>query len=175
MSDLGSLTHQMISCVYILLQISVAVQWRNVATIINGIIFPVSTSYSNVKVSLHILVAMQLRSEHKLTENHTTIPSQSEESRKLTSVSGACTNVYFFRISMRAILASMRANLIPMQLRGPQPKGMWQRAGRFAFSSGVNLGKEREEQMEGGSERKKEREQYLSGSNFSGSGQNSGL
>ena len=35
----------------------------------------------------------------------------------------------------------MRANLIPMQLRGPQPKGMWQRAGRFAFSSGVNLRK----------------------------------
>ena len=59
----------------------------------------------------------------------------------LTSVSGACTNEYFFRISMRAILASMRANLIPMQLRGPQPKGMWQRAGRFAFSSGVNLRK----------------------------------
>ena len=51
-------------------------------------------------------------------------------------------NVYFFMISMRAILASMRANLIPMQLRGPQPKGMWQIAGRFAFSSGVNLRKE---------------------------------
>ena len=59
----------------------------------------------------------------------------------LTSVSGARTNVYFFMISMRAILASMRANLIPMQLRGPQPKGMWQIAGRFAFSSGVNLRK----------------------------------
>ena len=56
----------------------------------------------------------------------------------LASVSGARTNEYFFRISIRAILASMRANLIPMQLRGPQPKGMWQRAGRFAFSSGVN-------------------------------------
>ena len=71
------------------------------------------------------------------------ISSQSEEIRKFTSVSGACTNVYFFRISMRTILASMRANLIPIQLRGPQPKGMWQRAGRFAFSSGVNLGKGR--------------------------------
>jgi len=61
---------------------------------------------------------------------------------KLTSVSGTCTNVYFFTISMRAILASMRANLIPMQLRGPQPKGMWQTLGRFAFASGVNLRRE---------------------------------
>ena len=61
----------------------------------------------------------------------------------LTSVSGVLTNLYFFKISMRVILASMRANLIPIQLRGPQPKGMWQRAGRFAFSSGVNLGKGR--------------------------------
>ena len=42
---------------------------------------------------------------------------------------------------MKAILASMRANLIPMQLRGHQPKGMWQRVERFAFSSGVNLKK----------------------------------
>ena len=33
----------------------------------------------------------------------------------------------------------------------------------------------REEQIEGRSERKEEREKYLSGSNFSGSGQNSGL
>ena len=61
---------------------------------------------------------------------------------KLTSVSGARTNVYFFMISMRAILASMRANLIPTQFRGPQPKGMWEVAGRLAFSSGVNLREE---------------------------------
>jgi len=67
---------------------------------------------------------------------------------ELTSVSGARTNVYFFTISMRAILASMRANLIPMQLRGPQPKGMWQTLGRFAFSSGVNLREQREEGKE---------------------------
>ena len=71
------------------------------------------------------------------------VKQKSSQTKKLTSVSGACTNVYFFRISMRAILASMRANLMPIQLRGPQPKGMWQRAGRFAFSSGVNLGKRR--------------------------------
>ena len=56
-----------------------------------------------------------------------------------TSVSGAWTNLNFFRISIRAILASITANLIPMQLRGPQPKGMWQNWGRLAFSSGVNL------------------------------------
>ena len=40
---------------------------------------------------------------------------------------------------MRAILTSKRANLIPMQLRGPQLKGKWERWGRLAFSSGVNL------------------------------------
>ena len=50
---------------------------------------------------------------------------------------------------MRAILTSMRANLIPMQLRGPQPKGMWLRAGRFAFSSGVNLYEEERKRWEG--------------------------
>ena len=66
---------------------------------------------------------------------------------ELTSVSGARTNVYFLMISMRAILASMRANLIPMQLRGPQPKGMWQTLGRFAFSSGVNLRKRGREEL----------------------------
>ena len=62
---------------------------------------------------------------------------------------------------MRAIFTSMRANLIPTQLRGPQPKGMWQRAGRFAFSSGVNLrkgGKDGRRAKEG--ERKK---RYLRG------------
>ena len=48
-------------------------------------------------------------------------------------------NVYFFMISMRAILASTRANLISMQFQGPQPKGMWQVLGRFAFSLGENL------------------------------------
>ena len=48
----------------------------------------------------------------------------------LTSVSGVLTNLYFFKISMRVILASMRANLIPMQLRGPQPKGMWHTCSR---------------------------------------------
>ena len=84
--------------------------------------------------------------------------------RELTSVSGVRTNLYFCKISMRAILASMRANLIPMQLRGPQPKGMWQRAGRFAFSSGVNLrkrekdgGRMREEEMKGRSGRREEK------------------
>ena len=76
----------------------------------------------------------------------------------LTSVSGARTNVYFFMISMRAILASMRANLIPMQLRGPQPKGMWQIAGRFAFSSGVNLRKEGREEGIGGTPREGSKE-----------------
>ena len=98
--------------------------------------------------------------------------AQSELIRELTSVSGVLTNLYFCKISMRAIFTSMRANLIPTQLRGPQPKGMWQRAGRFAFSSGVNLrkgGKDGRRTMEEGER------QYLSGSNFSGSGQISGL
>ena len=43
---------------------------------------------------------------------------------------------------MSVSLASMRANLMPMQLRGPQPKGMWHIWGRLAFSSGVNLSNE---------------------------------
>jgi len=67
---------------------------------------------------------------------------------ELTSVSGARTNVYFFTILMRAILASMRANLIPKQLRGHQTKGMWQTLGSFGISSGVNLREQREEGKE---------------------------
>ena len=47
--------------------------------------------------------------------------------------------VYLLSSSMRAILASNRANLIPIQLRGPKPKGMWHSGGLLAFSSGVNL------------------------------------
>ena len=39
------------------------------------------------------------------------------------AVNGALINVYFLSSSMRAILASSRANLIPMQLRGPKPNG----------------------------------------------------
>ena len=56
-----------------------------------------------------------------------------------TSVLGALTKEYFFMICMSAVLASNRANLIPMQLRGPAPKGKWTIAGRLALSSGVNL------------------------------------
>lgn len=41
---------------------------------------------------------------------------------------------------MRAIFVASRANLIPIQLRGPKPKGMWQSWGRLALSSAVNLG-----------------------------------
>ena len=33
-------------------------------------------------------------------------------------------NVYLWSSLMRAILASNRANLIPIQLRGPKPNGM---------------------------------------------------
>ena len=80
----------------------------------------------------------------------------------------------------------MRANLIPMQLRGPQPKGMWQIAGRFAFSSGVNLREGTEGGREGWKEKGKDGRReggmdvgngglYLSGSNFSSSVQYSGL
>ena len=57
----------------------------------------------------------------------------------ITSVSGALTKVYLLSSSMRAILASSRANLIPMQLRGPKPNGKWQSWGRLALSSAVNL------------------------------------
>ena len=40
---------------------------------------------------------------------------------------------------MRAIFASNRASLIPMQFLGPYPKGMQTQGWRLAFSSGVNL------------------------------------
>ena len=56
-----------------------------------------------------------------------------------TSVSGALMKVYLLSSSMRAILASNRANLIPIHIRGPKPNGMWQSWGLLAFSSGVNL------------------------------------
>ena len=42
-----------------------------------------------------------------------------------TSVSGALVKVYLLSSSMRAILTSSRANLIPIQTRGPKPNGMW--------------------------------------------------
>ena len=56
-----------------------------------------------------------------------------------TSVSGAFTKEYLFNTSMRAAFTMSSANLIPMQLRGPNPKGMWQRWGRLALSSALNL------------------------------------
>ena len=56
-----------------------------------------------------------------------------------TGVSGPLAKLYFLSISMRAIFVSSRANLSPIQLRGPQPNGMWANWGRFAFASAVNL------------------------------------
>lgn len=56
-----------------------------------------------------------------------------------TSVSGAFTKEYLFNTSMRAAFTMSSANLIPMQLRGPNPKGIWQRWGRLARSSALNL------------------------------------
>ena len=58
-----------------------------------------------------------------------------------TSVFDSLMNVYLLRVAIRAILASSRANLIPMQLRGPKPNGMWASCGRLALSSGENLWK----------------------------------
>ena len=43
-----------------------------------------------------------------------------------TSVSGALVKVNLLSSSVRAILASSRANLIPIQICGPKPNGMWQ-------------------------------------------------
>ena len=56
-----------------------------------------------------------------------------------TTVSGPCTKLYSLSISMRAIFTPSRANLLPIQLRWPQPKGMWANCGRCALASGVNL------------------------------------
>ena len=58
---------------------------------------------------------------------------------QLTLVSGSRTKENHLSTSMRAILASSRANLIPMQLRGPTPKGMCTLFGRLALSSAENL------------------------------------
>ena len=41
-----------------------------------------------------------------------------------TCVSGAVLNLYFLRIVSSAILASIKANLAPTQLRGPHPNGI---------------------------------------------------
>ena len=41
-----------------------------------------------------------------------------------TLVSGVLMNENFLRTSIKAIFASNIANLIPMQLRGPNPNGM---------------------------------------------------
>ena len=37
---------------------------------------------------------------------------------------GSFTKEYFFNTSMRAAFTMSNANLIPMQLRGPNPNGM---------------------------------------------------
>ena len=42
----------------------------------------------------------------------------------ITWVSGALSNLYFLNKLIKHILASIIANLIPIQLRGPEPNGM---------------------------------------------------
>ena len=56
--------------------------------------------------------------------------------------------VYLLSSSMRAILASNRANFIPIQIHGPKPNGMWQSCGLLAFSSGVNLQKKQQKKQQ---------------------------
>ena len=51
-----------------------------------------------------------------------------------TSVPGALLNLYFLRTLTRGILASIRANLIPIQLQGPHTNGMFAREDGFWLS-----------------------------------------
>ena len=57
----------------------------------------------------------------------------------LTSVSVDLTKVTFFSACTMAILASSRANLMPMQFLGPCPNGMNTNGSLLAFSSCENL------------------------------------
>ena len=67
-------------------------------------------------------------------------------------VSGHRTSLYFLKIPTNVVLTSIWANRIPMQVRGPDPKGMKWRGWRDSFAGLRNL----------------------SGSNFSGSGHATG-
>ena len=60
------------------------------------------------------------------------------EGKKLTSVFKSLMKVYLLRMAIRAILASSRANLIPMQLWGPKPNGIWASCGRLTPLSGFS-------------------------------------
>ena len=57
----------------------------------------------------------------------------------ITSVFSQGANVKFWIMDTNAILASNKANLIPMQCRGPIPKGAKEYSGLFFFFSSVNL------------------------------------
>lgn len=58
-----------------------------------------------------------------------------------TLVSGQAKRLNLWKSRTRAIFISSWASLIPTQLRGPAPKGMYTNGWRLALASGVNLGK----------------------------------
>ena len=59
--------------------------------------------------------------------------------RLSTFVSSEVVILYLLSTSIRAILASRMASLIPMQLRGPRPNGKWEQGWRLATADGKNL------------------------------------
>ena len=63
------------------------------------------------------------------------------------SVSEVSINLYFLTTAIRAILASMRASLMPMHDLGPSPNGMWAIWCLFSFSSLVNLKLKKEKKI----------------------------
>eukprot|EP00920_Eleutheroschizon_duboscqi_P001631 GHVT01004084.1.p2 GENE.GHVT01004084.1~~GHVT01004084.1.p2 ORF type:complete len:112 (+),score=4.72 GHVT01004084.1:218-553(+) len=76
----------------------------------------------------------------------------------LSNFSGTCvfavlTNLNFLSVFTRTIFNSISASLMPIQCLGPKPNGMYAKGWRSSLASGENL----------------------SGSNFSGSGHNSGF
>ena len=58
---------------------------------------------------------------------------------RLASVSGHCMMLYVVIRTTRAILISIRANLVPIQHRGPVPKGIYAQECLFDFSLSLNL------------------------------------
>lgn len=64
---------------------------------------------------------------------------QTTDSVQVTLVSEQATRLNLRKRRTRAILISSWASLIPTQLRGPAPKGMYTNGWRAALASGVNL------------------------------------
>ena len=82
-----------------------------------------------------------LSKQEKEKDNLTQMCKSPLLSNFFTSVSSHVLNLNFCNIFTIAILDSNNASLIPTQIRGPIPKGMYAYVGRLALFSSVNLQK----------------------------------